>query len=304
MKRWSKFLIIGVASSGLLLLLYFVFAGAGINPLKSSEPELIVFESDRAGNREIYLTTPDGKTLRRLTENTVNDESPRLSPDKTQILFESMRDGNIEIYLMNTDGTRQTRLTDHPGDDWSPAWSPDGKRILFCSRRDGTENLYTMEPDGGNLKQLTRYQDQGARFGPIYSPQGDRLTLTLKSKPGQRWRSVILDLNDLSVWKFCGGQGNCRPSWSPNGQTIAFVKHIDRPNTEIYLFRISSGELTRLTHHEAKDYFPVFSPDGKKILFSSQRDTGSWQLYLYDLTEGTVLPFLKSQGNDRLPDWR
>ena len=267
-------------------------------------PEWIVFESDRDGNQEIYLTGPRGEQTLRLTQNSYTDTAPRLSPDKKRIVFESDRDGNKEIYLMMRNGTGQTRLTNSSSGDWSPAWSPDGNRIVFCSDRAGAANLYTLESNSTNLKQLTRYQDEGARFGPVYSPEGDRLALTQKSKPGRRWRSVILDLKDLSVWKFCGGLGNCRPAWSPDGKTIALVKHVDRPNTEIYLFHVASGELTRLTHNPAKDYFPVFSPDGKKILFSSQRDTGRWQLYLYDLTQGTVRRFLKSPGNDRLSDWR
>ncbi len=293
-----------MAISFLLSFLLLIIHPAREDPTPQPAREWIVFDSDRDGNREIYLCGPEGEDIRRLTADPAADESPRLSPDKTRVIFESDRDGNGEIYLINIDGSGLTRLTDHPARDWSPAWSPDGRRILFCSDRDGSENFYTMDPAGSDLKQLTRYRDEGARFGAVYSPGGDRLAFTLKSKPGRRWRAAVMDLADLSVREFCGGPGNCHPGWSPDGETVTLVRHIDRPNTEIYLHSLSSRELTRLTDNPAKDYFPVFSPDGKKILFSSLRDTGRWQLFLYDLERGTVRPFMTSPGNDRLPHWR
>ena len=56
---------------------------------------------------------------------------------QAQIAFVSKRDGNAEIYVMDADGGNQRRLTNNRGDEWDPSWSPDGRKIVFSSDRDG-----------------------------------------------------------------------------------------------------------------------------------------------------------------------
>src|SRR2546423_10729471 len=71
----------------------------------------IAFETDRDGNKEIYLMNPDGTGQVNISNNLADDADPHWSPDGTKIAFDSTRDGNFEIYVMNANGTNQTRLT-------------------------------------------------------------------------------------------------------------------------------------------------------------------------------------------------
>ena len=120
---------------------------------------LIVFESARDGNREIYVMNADGTGVARLTNHPESDGSPNWSPDGRQIVFTSSRTGDSEIYVMNADGSDVTRLTDNPRSDWLPDWSPDGRRIVFQRPvpRDGDwENgwdfaIYVMNADGSDM---------------------------------------------------------------------------------------------------------------------------------------------------------
>jgi len=95
--------------------------------------ELIVFASDRDGDLEIYLMSPDGSTVIKLTDNTATDATPSLSPDGKKIAFDSDRDGNREIYVMNSDGSNVVKLTSNSIVDLQPSWSPDSKKIAFRS---------------------------------------------------------------------------------------------------------------------------------------------------------------------------
>ena len=72
------------------------------------------------------------------------------------------------------------------------------------------------------------------------------------------------------------------PSWSPDGQKIAFQSDPDGgKNFEIYVMDADGNNLRNLTNHPAWDGAPSWSPDGQRIAFVSYRDGGKnsacWQ---------------------------
>lgn len=88
---------------------------------QETELALIVFQSDRDGNNEIYVMDADGKNQRRLTNSGASDEQPTWSPSGQKIAFVSKRDGNKEIYVTDADGNNPRRLTNNEASDASPA---------------------------------------------------------------------------------------------------------------------------------------------------------------------------------------
>ena len=134
-----------------LALLHFGLVNADAQETNS----MVVFESDRDGNSEIYVMWADGSAQKRLTDNPAGDHHPSWSPDGSRIAFESDRDGNSEIYVMNADGSSQRRLTDNSYDDNFPSWSPDSSQIAFSTDRDGKVEVYVMNSDGSDQSRLT-----------------------------------------------------------------------------------------------------------------------------------------------------
>src|SRR6478672_1342375 len=62
------------------------------------------------------------------------------------------------------------------------------------------------------------------------------------------------------------------PSWSPDGNRIAFDSHRDsNVSTEIYVMNADGGDQRRLTHDSGRngifDSLPLWSPDGNRIAF-------------------------------------
>lgn len=104
---------------------------------------------------DVYVMTPVGAALTRLTNNPAYDGEPELSPDSSKIVFVSERDGNKEIYIMNRDGTGQTRLTQNFGRDFSPVFSPNGQKIAWVSNRDGDNEIYVMNANGTGQHKIT-----------------------------------------------------------------------------------------------------------------------------------------------------
>ena len=72
---------------------------------------------------DIFLLSPDGKTIERLTINNGNNENPSWSPDGRHLVFSSTRDKGSDLYFINEDGTGERRLT-NGYTCYSPAWSP------------------------------------------------------------------------------------------------------------------------------------------------------------------------------------
>jgi Tol biopolymer transport system component len=81
------------------------------------------------GDPEIFSINPDGTGLRQLTNNTVNDEEPVLSPDGKKVAYSSQGDaisnpgGHQEVYLMNAaDGSDKKNLTNNAARDYYAEW--------------------------------------------------------------------------------------------------------------------------------------------------------------------------------------
>jgi Tol biopolymer transport system component len=228
----------------------------------------IAFVSNRDGNYEIYAMTDDGSDEIRLTENDANDFDPSWSPVGDKIAFASFRDGfnNQEIYVMNADGTDQTRLTDNDDAlDREPTWSPDGEKIAFSSNRDGNWEIYVMNADGTDQTRLTDNDDALDRE-PTWSPDGekiafvsDRDTTVDVDEEGDITAIYTMDADDGSdVTRLTDNNEAfyADPTWSPDGEKIAFVSNRDAGN-EIYSMNSDDGsDVTRLTDDDVDDREP------------------------------------------------
>lgn len=95
-----------------------------------------------------------------------------------------------------------------------------------------------------------------------------------------------------------------QPTFSPDGETIAFVSMRDDVKGDIYLRDVRRDKLTRLTDRSTEDAFPVFFPDGKSLVFASgpEGDLRIVRLWLKDrrveaLTgSGATQPAISSDG--------
>ncbi len=70
------------------------------------------------------------------------------------------------------------------------------------------------------------------------------------------------------------------PSWSADGDRIAFVSNRDRGLEQIFVMDADGGNQRRLTQM-GKNSLPTWSPDGKRIAFVSTRD-GASRIYVMD----------------------
>jgi len=96
------------------------------------------------------------------------------------------------------------------------------------------------------------------------------------------------------------------PSWSPNGQMLAFSWNRKYGpgapgGQDIYVMDIASMKWLQLTHDAGSNDFPSWSPDGRHLVF--QREIGHTVQIWTMLADGTEQHELTHSGKDSMPNW-
>ena len=116
--------------------------------------------------------------------------------------------------------------------------------------------------------------------------------------------NYMLDVQSLSyivtnLTQSAGSDGS--PSWSPDGQRIAFRSDRDG-NDEIYVMDSDGTNPINLTQSTGFDGFPSWSPDGQHIVFESSRDS-DLDIYIMDSDGTNPTNLTQSTGLDWFPSW-
>ncbi len=246
----------------------------------SHDGRWLAFDSNRAGNMDLYLMPREGGEPRRLTSSPAHDWCPRFSPDGQEIVFHSLRSGNRDLWIWTLESGQARQLTDHPAKDWLPNFSPDGQEIVFESTRSGNVDLWIVPRQGGEPRQLTSTPFP-ERF-PVYSPDG-------------RWVAFeSVTANGVSLFRIpaVGGEPERLASawriapfaWSEDGGSI-FALGRQATGYQANLWRVSvpGGELEALTAFREleRQVFQSLASDGEYLYFPLRERRGD--LWLAEL---------------------
>lgn len=115
---------------------------------------------------EIFKEDSQGR--HRLTNNTVMEYNPQISPDAKLIVYEKHDEKNLnsDIFTMDTDGDNIKRLTKF-GDCEKPVFSPDGAAIAYMRKgaiwivdREGKETKEIFTPKYGGVR-ISEWTEEG-----------------------------------------------------------------------------------------------------------------------------------------------
>ncbi len=127
---------------------------------------------------DIYVMSPDGSNVVRLTDDPAEECMPVWSPDGSRIAFVRNTQGtqvmSPAIFTMNPDGTdvRQISSGDRGSDFW-PSWSPDGTQVVFAAIRNEDWGIWVVEADGSNEHMILGGTGAGYVDNPVWSPDGN-----------------------------------------------------------------------------------------------------------------------------------
>jgi TolB protein len=201
-----------------------------------------------------------------------------VTPQRSEIVFARVwpNAGQVGLFIADADGANERPLVGPGTIDYDPIWAPDGSSIVFTSDREGSADLFRVKPDGTGLERLTdspAYDDQAA-----FSPDGKQIVFVTTRNGG----TADLWTMDLGTRRgkalTSGAGGDFRPSWSPDGQWIAFSS--DRGSSmpmgrgrwehlqlaDIYLVHPDGTGLKRITTPGNFCGSPKFSADSRRLV--------------------------------------
>jgi Tol biopolymer transport system component len=196
-----------------------------------------------------------------------------------------------QIYVANADGSNERKLIDSGTLDYNASFSADGEWVVFTSERDGlgNSNVYRARADGTQVERLT--DSSAVDDAAVMSPDGSQVAF-VSSREGFLANIWVLDLKTRKLRNLTGvagvqgkadlPNGFFRPSWSPDGQWLAFSSdrntewkgHHDGAGWEhtqelsVYIVRADGTGFRQVaTRPEYCLGSPKWSLDGKRIVF-------------------------------------
>ena len=246
-------------------------------PQFSPDGTMVVFESTRSGNYEIWMCRSDGSGLVQVTHFNSVTGTPRWSPDGRQIAFDSRAPGNAAIFVIDAQGGLPRRVTTEASSAVVPSWSRDGRWIYFASDRTGRNEVWKIPLAGGSSEQVTHH----GGFAALESPDGTFLYYAKGASAPGIWRIPtsggeeveIISSLDPGHWGY----------WAPVKNGIYYLDTKGKP--AIVFFNNNTRRITRVFDLENRPATQApgltISPDKKTILYT-QLDALSREIMLVE----------------------
>ncbi|CAN5791541.1 amidohydrolase family protein [soil metagenome] len=209
---------------------------------------------------DLYLMPVAGGEARALTHSVAWEMQARFSPDGKQLTYMSDEGGGDNIWVMNVDGSNAHAVSK---EDFrllnNPVWHPDGQYIAARKHYTGTRSLGSGEiwlyhASGGAGIQLNEKANWQKDLGePAFSPDGRYVYYSQdttagsvfeynKNSNGQIYQIFRKDLQEgKTIAMVSGAGGAVRPTPSPDGKYLAFVRRVRNQST-LFLKDLRTGE--------------------------------------------------------------
>ena len=256
-------------------------------------------------SKEIWQMDYDGANQRPITHLGAISISPRVSPDNTRLAFASLGRYGFQLKMYSLLLDRYVAFPIGNGSTESPAWAPSGNELAYASAPNGSFEIWVADSNGNLGRRITSFR--GGNVSPAYNPKTGAQIAFISDRTGLP-QLYIMNSDGSSVQQMTDGGYASSPSWSPNGQFLAFAW--DRKygpgapgGQDIYVMEVATRKWTQLTHDGGRCDFPSWSPDNRHIVYANSADGRADHMRVWTmLTDGTQRRPLTGPGAD-MPNW-
>jgi Tol biopolymer transport system component len=274
-------------------------------PIASGDPRMVLTQLSGAGgipasfswlpdSRRLIVTRSDGATLGRhlwvadtatdavtpLTTTVLNESAPSVSPDGRTVAFTS-QETDFDLVEIPLDGSALRPFLSSTRNEFDPATSPVNTQYAFVTDRAGQLQIWLQNEEGYLQQPIVTEADFGGlttmAVGSLaFSPDGSRLAYqrtaqgrTLDGHFGpQLWISSTAGGTPVALTS--SQRYEDAPTWSPDGEWIAYLSTADQQRGELALqkTRVGAGSGTVILKSEIPPFLsrPQWSPDGRWIV--------------------------------------
>ena len=189
---------------------------SNFHPRPSPDGGSIAFDSDRDGERGVYVADASGRDVRRVSGEGFA-AVPSWSPDGKRLAFVRSERGRPRvwnIWTVDVASGAVARITSHAyGQPWGAAWFPDGDRIAYSHE----DRLIVRSLGGGPVRIFNSPIARRLVRTPAVSPDGNNIIFQVRGDgvwmldlASERLRRI---LEDASAEEF---------TWSADGRRVAY----------------------------------------------------------------------------------
>lgn len=182
----------------------------------SPDGRRLAFDSDREGERAVYIGDVDGTNARRVS-GAGYAAVPTWSPDGDRLALiraEPDRPKVWNLWLLTISSGEPRRLTRfRSGQTWAASWLPDGRSVVFSHE----DRILRLSLSDGRVRTYgTPVRGRTVRT-PAVSPDGQRVVF-------QVWRDGvwILELASGAMHRLLADPTAEEFAWSPDGRRVAY----------------------------------------------------------------------------------
>jgi len=250
-------------------------------------------------------------SIRRLTQNAANDNSPRWSADGRTLYFISTRSGSAQVWRLQLAGGEATQVTDYPRDIGSLEVAPVGNRIAVSM--EVLPDCAELQCTKDKLDATEKLKATGRTFDRVFVRHWDTwsdgtrshlfvATVGSDGKAGAP-RDVSKPVDGDVPSKPFGGDEEY--AFSPDGASLVFSARVagrtEPWSTNFDLFQVpvdGSAAPTNLTAANAAwDTQPVFLKNGDLAYLAMDRpgfESDRFHVMLRDAKTGAVRPLTQA----------
>jgi len=206
----------------------------------------------------------------------VRDSPPSVSPDGRTLVY-ATGDVGFDIIEMPLDVSAPRDVIATARDELAASWVPDGRAFVYSSDRNNSEEIWLRDLDDGTERLIAGPKDFATptdlpMLDCAVSPDGRRVAYVRnpESGPVAIWISPLSGESPERMWEDPAGLPQRGPSWSPDGNFIAYYG--TRAGKSVMLkARLGSDQPPEMVTEVSQ--FPVrWSPRGDWIAYRLRRE--------------------------------